>query len=92
MWKLTRSFPVQACKHPPAASLFSPAFRALGSKPGTNVTARSSLGGPKGVKPPEAFGERWRDCSLGHAGDEGPHLSMTAEELMLLNYIVGEDS
>ena len=22
-------FPVQACKHPPAASLFSPAFRAL---------------------------------------------------------------
>ncbi|GAB7868909.1 hypothetical protein OkiPb00185_49990 [Escherichia coli] len=43
MWKLTRSFPVQACKHPPAASLFSPAFRALGSKPGTKVTARSSL-------------------------------------------------
>src|SRR5574340_803664 len=32
VWKLTRSFPVQACKHPPAASLFSPAFRALGSK------------------------------------------------------------
>ena len=25
------------CKHPPAASLFSPAFRALGSKPGTKV-------------------------------------------------------
>src|SRR5574337_1285055 len=41
--ELTRSFPVQACKHPPAASLFSPAFRALGSKPGTKVTARSSL-------------------------------------------------
>ena len=33
----------------------------------------------KGVKPPEAFGERPRDWSLGHAGDEGPHLSMTAE-------------
>ena len=31
------------CKHPPAASPFSPAFRALGSKPGTKVTARSSL-------------------------------------------------
>ena len=31
------TFPVQACKHPPAASLFSPAFRALGSKPGTKV-------------------------------------------------------
>ena len=28
VWKLTRSFPVQACKHPPAASLFSPAFGA----------------------------------------------------------------
>src|SRR5574340_575032 len=41
--ELTRSFPVQSCKHPPAASLFSPAFRALGSKPGTKVTARSSL-------------------------------------------------
>ena len=39
----------------------------------------SSVGGLKGVKPPEAFGERPRDWSLGHAGDEGPHLSMTAE-------------
>ena len=32
----------------------------------------SSLGGLKGVTPPEAFGERSRDWSLGHAGDEGP--------------------
>src|SRR5574340_626638 len=39
----------------------------------------SSLGGLKGVKPPEAFGERSRDWALGHAGDEGPHLSMTGE-------------
>src|SRR5574340_305485 len=39
----------------------------------------SSLGGLKGVKPPEAFGERSRDWSLGHAGDEGPHLSTTGE-------------
>jgi len=39
----------------------------------------SSLGGLKGVKPPEAFGERSRDWSLGHAGDEGPPLSMTVE-------------
>ena len=39
----------------------------------------SSLGGLKGVKPPEAFGERSRDWSLGHAGDEGPHLSMTGD-------------
>ena len=39
----------------------------------------SSLGGLKGVKPPEAFGERPRDWSLGHAGDEGPHLAMTGE-------------
>lgn len=36
----------------------------------------SSLGGLKGVKPPEAFGERSRDWSLGHAGDEGPHLGV----------------
>ena len=28
---------------------------------------------------PEAFGERSRDWSLCHAGDEGPHLSMTGE-------------
>ena len=34
----------------------------------------SSLGGLKGVKPPEALGERSRDWPLGHAGDEGPHL------------------
>ena len=34
----------------------------------------SSLGGLKGVKPPEAFGERSRGWPLGHAGDEGPHL------------------
>src|SRR5574337_1099956 len=39
----------------------------------------SSLGGLKGVKPPEAFGERSRVWSLGHAGDEGPHLPMTGE-------------
>ena len=34
----------------------------------------SSLGGLKGVKPPEAFGERSQGWPLGHAGDEGPHL------------------
>ena len=39
----------------------------------------SSLGGLKGVKPPEVFGERSRDWFLGHAGDEGPHLAMTGE-------------
>ena len=39
----------------------------------------SSLGGLKGVKSPEAFGERSQDWSLGHAGDEGPHLAMTGE-------------
>ena len=38
------------------------------------------LGGLKGVKPPEAFGERSRDWSLGHAGDEGPQVAMTGEE------------
>ena len=39
----------------------------------------SSLSGIKGAKPPEAFGERSRDWSLGHAGDEGPHHGMTGE-------------
>ena len=34
----------------------------------------SSLCGLKGVKPPEAFGERPRDWPLGHAGAESPHL------------------
>ena len=55
-------------------------------KPGTPLCSRvatgiswSSLGGLKGVKPPEAFGERSRDWSVGHAGDEGPHLAMTGE-------------
>src|SRR5574337_399076 len=38
-----------------------------------------SLSGLKGVKPPEAFGERSRDWSVGHAGDEGPRLAMTGE-------------
>ena len=33
----------------------------------------------KGVKPPVAFGERTWDCSLGHAGNEGPHLGVTGE-------------
>ena len=36
----------------------------------------SSLGGLKGFKPPEAFGERSRDWSLGHTGDEGPQVAM----------------
>src|SRR5574340_528233 len=34
----------------------------------------SSLGGLKGVKPPEAFGERSRGWRLGHAGDKGTHI------------------
>src|SRR5574340_1232808 len=50
----------------------------LCSRVATGISG-SSLGGLKGVKPPEAFGERSRAWSLGHAGDEGPHLSMTGE-------------
>ena len=50
----------------------------LCSRVATGISG-SSLGGLKGVKPPEAFGERSRDWSLGHAGDEGPPLSMTGE-------------
>ena len=37
----------------------------------------SPLSGLKGVKPPLQFGERTRDCSPGHAGNEGPHLART---------------
>ena len=36
-----------------------------------------TLSGLKGVKPPVEFGEKNRDGSPGHAGNEGPHLSMT---------------
>src|SRR5574337_1493198 len=50
----------------------------LCSRGATGISG-SSLGGLKGVKPPEAFGERSRDRSLGHAGDEGPPHSMTGE-------------
>src|SRR5574341_1790697 len=50
----------------------------LGSRVATGISW-SSLGGLKGAKPPEAFGERSSDWYLGHAGDEGPHLSMTGE-------------
>ena len=45
---------------------------------GTSSSCRP-LSGLKGVKPPVEFGERTRDCSLGHSGNEGPHLSMTWE-------------
>ena len=44
----------------------------------SRVTTRiswSPLSGLKGVKPPLPFGERTRDCSPGHAGNEGPHLA-----------------
>ena len=33
------------------------------------------LSGLKGVQPPLPFGERTRDCSPGHAGEEGPQPS-----------------
>ena len=32
---------------------------------------------PKGTTPPVEFGERNRDCALGHGGNEGPHFGMT---------------
>ena len=50
----------------------------LSSRVATGISW-SSLGGLKRVKHPEAFGERSRDWSLGHAVDEGPHLAMTGE-------------
>ena len=39
----------------------------------------SSLSGLNGVKPPMEFWEGTRDCSLGPAGKEGPHLTKTGE-------------
>ena len=39
----------------------------------------SPLCGLMGVKPPVKFGERTQDCSLGHAGNEDPHLAMMGE-------------
>ena len=36
----------------------------------------SPLSGLKGVKPPLEFWERTRDCTLGPAGKEGPHLAI----------------
>ena len=33
--------------------------------------------GLKGDRPPVEFGEWTRDCSLGHVGKEGPHLTIT---------------
>ena len=37
----------------------------------------SPFSGLKGVKPPMEFLEGTRDCSLGSAGKEGPHLTIT---------------
>ena len=50
----------------------------LSSRVATGISW-SPLSSLKGVKPPVEFGERTRDCSLGHAGNEGPHLPMTWE-------------
>ena len=48
----------------------------LSSRVATRISW-SPLSGLKGVKPPLEFGERTRDCTPGHAGKEGPHLTMT---------------
>ena len=46
----------------------------LSSRDGYPLEPKSGL---NGVKPPVEFGERTRDCTPGHAGKEGPHLTMT---------------
>ena len=58
--------------------------RLLEGKQRTSLSSRvatgiswSPLSGLNGVKPPVEFGERSRDCAPGHAGKEGPHLTMT---------------
>ena len=48
----------------------------LSSRVATGISW-SPLSGLKGVKPPVEFGEKNRDGSPGHAGNEGPHLAMT---------------
>ena len=50
----------------------------LSSRDGYPLEPKSGL---NGVKPPVEFGERTRDCSLGHAGKEGPHLAPNTETL-----------
>ena len=47
----------------------------LSSRVATCISWRL-LSGLKGVRPPVEFGEWTRDCSLGHVGKEGPHLTM----------------
>ena len=48
----------------------------LSSRVATCISWRL-LSGLKGDRPPVEFGEWTRDCSLGHVGKEGPHLTMT---------------
>ena len=50
----------------------------------------SPLSGLKGVKPPVGFSERTRDCSLGPAGKEGPHLVMTGESHGFSRVVAGK--
>ena len=47
----------------------------LSSRVATCISWRL-LSGLKGDRPPVEFGEWTRDCSLGHVGKEGPHLTM----------------
>ena len=56
----------------------------LEGKPRTPLSSRvanriswSPLSSVKGVQPPLQFGERTRDCSPGHAGNEGPQVART---------------
>ena len=51
----------------------------LSSRVATGISW-SPLSGLKGVKPPVEFGERTGDCSLGHAGNKGPHVVMMTGE------------
>ena len=50
----------------------------------------SPLSGLKGVKPPMEFWEGTRDCSLGPAGKEGPHLVMTGESHGFSRVVAGK--
>ena len=50
----------------------------LSSRVATGISW-SPLSGLKGIKPPLEFGERTRDCTPGHTGKEGPHLTMMGD-------------
>ena len=63
--------------------------RTLLSSPVATGISWNPLSGLKGVKPPMKFLEGTRDCSLGPAGKEWPHLAMTGESCGFSRIVMG---